>query len=57
VVNAYFLDSSALVKRYVAETGTAWVQALSLTFVAADDRLITIAQAEGLQTDNSNHHP
>ena len=25
---AYFLDSSALVKRYVPETGTAWIQAL-----------------------------
>jgi hypothetical protein len=29
VVNAYFLDSSALVKRYVPETGSAWVQALA----------------------------
>jgi len=28
VVNAYFLDSSALVKRYVAETGTAWLQTI-----------------------------
>ena len=25
---AYYLDSSALVKRYVTETGSAWVQAL-----------------------------
>lgn len=25
---AYYLDSSALVKRYLAETGSAWVQAL-----------------------------
>jgi predicted nucleic acid-binding protein len=25
---AYFFDSSALAKRYVAETGTAWVQSL-----------------------------
>lgn len=25
----YFLDSSALVKRYVPETGTAWIQALT----------------------------
>ncbi len=155
MVNAYFLDSSALVKRYVAETGTTWVQALaalstrnkllitritwvevlsalarrqregslssaqvdrsvqsfrydldtqyqvvefsqelaeaaghlvrkhplraydavqlasalrvqlglvqakaqSLTFVAADERLLTMAQAEGLPTDNPNHHP
>lgn len=28
-----------------------------LTFVCADDRLMTIAQAEGLLTDNPNHHP
>jgi predicted nucleic acid-binding protein len=29
----------------------------SLTFVCADERLIAIAQAEGLLTDNPNHHP
>jgi predicted nucleic acid-binding protein len=28
-----------------------------LTFVCADERLIAIAQAEGLLTDNPNHHP
>jgi hypothetical protein len=28
VTKAYFLDSSALVKRYVTETGSAWVQAI-----------------------------
>jgi predicted nucleic acid-binding protein len=28
-VALYFLDSSALVKRYITETGTAWVQALT----------------------------
>jgi predicted nucleic acid-binding protein len=28
-VAIYFLDTSALVKRYVSETGTAWVQALT----------------------------
>jgi predicted nucleic acid-binding protein len=27
-----------------------------LTFIAADDRLIAIAQTEGLLTDNPNHH-
>lgn len=26
---AYFIDSSALAKRYVTETGTPWVQALA----------------------------
>jgi uncharacterized protein len=29
VVTAYFVDSSALVKRYVIETGTAWVRSLT----------------------------
>ena len=28
-VAAYFLDTSTVVKRYVHETGTAWVQALT----------------------------
>ena len=28
-----------------------------LMFVTADDRLLAIAQAEGLLTDNPNHHP
>jgi uncharacterized protein len=29
MVAAYFLDSSALLKRYLSESGTAWVQALT----------------------------
>jgi predicted nucleic acid-binding protein len=29
VATAYFVDSSALVKRYVVETGTAWVRAIT----------------------------
>ncbi len=31
MVNAYFLDSSALVKRYIPETGSAWIQAITDT--------------------------
>ena len=27
-----------------------------LTFICADDRLLAVAQAEGLHTDNPNHH-
>jgi predicted nucleic acid-binding protein len=155
VVSIYFLDSSALVKRYVTETGSSWIRALTdpdahnpliiaritwvevlsalarrqregslasdgvvqaihtfrydlntqyqvseldpavaeaagelvirhplraydavqlasalrvqsdlsrtespaLTFLTADDRLIAIAQTEGLLSDNPNHHP
>ena len=29
MVAAYFLDSSALVKRYVNEIGSAWIQAIT----------------------------
>ena len=28
-----------------------------LTFICADDRLLGVAQAEGLRTDNPNHYP
>jgi predicted nucleic acid-binding protein len=28
-----------------------------LVFISADDRLLAIAQAEGLNNDNPNHHP
>ena len=28
-----------------------------LTFICADDRLLAVAQAEGLPTDNPNRHP
>ena len=28
-----------------------------LTFICTDDRLIAIAQTEGLLTDNPSHHP
>jgi hypothetical protein len=41
VVNAYFLDSSALVKRYVPETGSAWIQAIA---DAATGNLLIIAR-------------
>jgi uncharacterized protein len=29
-VTAYFLDSSAVIKRYVPEAGTAWVRAMTM---------------------------
>jgi hypothetical protein len=41
VVNAYFLDTSALVKRYVREIGSDWI--LSITDPATDNDL-TISQ-------------
>jgi predicted nucleic acid-binding protein len=74
-VSVYYLDSSALVKRYVTETGSAWLRTLvaaaaeqiqtdlvraqgpTVVFLSADDRLLNVARAEGLSTDNPNHHP
>lgn len=47
MVNAYFLDSSALVKRYISEIGTSWV--LSITNPSASNYLsvveITLVEA------------
>ena len=43
MVTAYFLDSSALVKRYVAEVGTAWIQAM--TVPAASNALLIARNA------------
>jgi len=40
-VAAYFLDSSALVKRYAAETGSAWVE--NLTDPRSDNRIYVAA--------------
>jgi hypothetical protein len=37
-VTAYFLDSSALVKRYVPEPGTAWVR--TITTPSADNTVL-----------------
>jgi uncharacterized protein len=44
---AYFLDSSALVKRYAAETGTAWVTGL---VDPAAGNLILVARITGVET-------
>ncbi len=40
----YFFDSRALAKRYVTETGTVWVQAL--TDLTAADHEIYVARAQ-----------
>ena len=44
---AYFLDSSALVKRYAAETGTAWVKGL---IDPAAGNLVLVARITGVET-------
>jgi hypothetical protein len=38
MVNAYFLDTSALVKRYMTETGTTWIE--TLTDPDSDNKII-----------------
>ncbi len=42
----YFLDTSALVKRYVQETGTAWLQALTHPAAGHAHFIARITQAE-----------
>ena len=43
---AYFLDTSTVVKRYVQETGTAWVQALAAPTVRHSLFVVRITLAE-----------
>ena len=60
-MGSYFLDTSAIVKRYVpAEQGYAWVAALChpaqghKLFICADIALSNVAIAEGLSVENPN---
>lgn len=53
MVNFYFLDSSALVKRYVPETGSAWVQSIANTSVG---NLIAIAQITWVEVLSALSH-
>jgi uncharacterized protein len=45
-MGAYFLDSSALVKRYVQETGLAWVQALTDATAGHDILIVHLTVVE-----------
>ena len=40
MVNAYFLDTSALVKKYMTEVGTTWIE--TLTDPDLDNKIILI---------------
>jgi predicted nucleic acid-binding protein len=44
----YFLDTSALVKRYIAEEGTAWVQTLHKPEAGHTRWLVSIARVADL---------
>ena len=50
-------DAVQLASALRVQLDLAQTEATPLTFLTADDRLIAIAQAEGLLTDNPNHHP
>ena len=50
--DAVQLATAWLLNQDLANSGEA-----RLAFICADDRLVAIAQAEGLRTDNPNHHP
>jgi predicted nucleic acid-binding protein len=45
-VSAYYLDTSALVKRYIAETGTTWLSAITTPSARHDIYIARIAGAE-----------
>jgi uncharacterized protein len=45
-VAAFFLDTSAVLKRYVQESGTAWMQALAAPTVRHSLLVVRITQAE-----------
>jgi predicted nucleic acid-binding protein len=54
-VPAYFFDASALVKRYLRETGSEWVRT-TLIFVSADEQLLSITRTLGFAIENPNLH-
>ena len=49
-------DAVQLASALRAQSDLAQTGAPTLVFLAADDRLLAIAQIEGLQTDNPSHH-
>jgi uncharacterized protein len=60
----YFLDTSVLVKRHVAEPGHAWIESLcdpaaGNTVVISEVAIVEMSAtlAEGLTTENPNAYP
>lgn len=50
MVTAYFLDSSALLKRYVPEIGTAWIQSLTLQ---SNQNLLIVARITWVEVQSA----
>jgi len=65
-MSLFYLDASALVKRYVREPGSTWGglqvaqhlahQEVTLTFVSGDRQALDTATAEGLPVENPFDH-
>jgi predicted nucleic acid-binding protein len=50
-------DAVQLASAWLADQKLVQARRSPLTFISADDRLLAVAQAEGLSTDNPNRHP
>jgi len=50
-------DAVQLASAWLANEKLVQARRPPLTFICADERLLAVAQAEGLRTDNPNHHP
>jgi predicted nucleic acid-binding protein len=50
-------DAVQLASALRVQSDLVQTEAPALTFLTADNRLVAVAQAEGLLTDNPNHHP
>jgi hypothetical protein len=50
-------DAVQLASALRAQADLSQAAGLTLTFLAADEHLLAVAQAEGLLTDNPNRHP
>lgn len=50
-------DTVQLASALRAQSDLGTIGGPPIVFVAADDQLVAAARAEGLQTDNPNHHP
>lgn len=55
-MTAYFCDSSALVKRYVSETGTAWVRAITASSAGNEIVIAEITPVEILSAIMRRKH-
>ena len=56
-MSVFYLDTSALLKRYVTETGSGWLRRVLSLNRGVVVVFTQLAIVEGLAVDNPNHHP